>query len=389
MSHRLPKKAEVIIIGGGIIGVSVAYYLAKKGMKDVLLLERNMMGEGATAKCAGGIRTQFSTEINIRFSLVSRGVFRRFQEEFGVDPGFQQTGYLFLTADEARLRELQRNVQVMKTLDLEAELLNAKDIQSRWPFLKVDDLVGGSYTAHDGYAGPHEVMNGFIRGARRLGARFLERVEVSGIRLKNGHLQAVETSAGELVETKVVVNAAGPYAARVAAFAGLDLPVRPLRRQVFFTDTFENLPPRFPLVIDLDQGWYMRREGKGLLLAGPQDAEYSFNEAVDFEGKEWTAAKSVHRVPVLKQAQIARGWAGLYDISPDHHAIIGAFPELEGFICANGFSGHGFQHSPAAGMLVAELIVEGKAGTLDIHSLRPQRFREGDLIHEPLVAFLD
>ena len=379
----------MIIIGGGIIGVSVAYYLAKKGAKNVLLLERDMMGEGATGKCAGGIRTQFSTEINVKFSLISRKVFERFQEEFGVNPEFHQTGYLFLTADELRWRDLQLNAQLMKALKLEVELLDAKEIQSRWPFLRVDDLVGGSFTAHDGYAGPYEILRGFIKGARHLGVTLREHVEVKAMQLQRGHIQAVETSTGERVKTPMVVNAAGPFAASVAALVGLDLPVRPLRRQLFFTDAFEHLPPVFPMVIDLEHGWYMRREGKGLLLAGPQDSESSFNDTVDFEGKEWTAAKSVHRVPILQRARIARGWAGLYDLSPDHHAIIGTFPELKGFICANGFSGHGLQHSPAVGMLVAELIVEGKARTLDIHPLRPQRFREGDLIQESLVAFLD
>jgi sarcosine oxidase subunit beta len=170
---------------------------------------------------------------------------------------------------------------------------------------------------------------------------------------------------------------------------GLDLLVRPLRRQLFFTDVFEELPSLFPIVIDLEHSWYMRREGKGLLLAGPQDTESSFNEKVDFRAQEWTAARSLHRVPVLESARIARGLAGLYAISPDHHAILGPFPEIKGFICANGFSGHGFQHSPAVGMLTAELIAEGQAKTLDIHPLRPQRFREGDLIYEPLTAFRD
>jgi sarcosine oxidase subunit beta len=389
MLHNLPKRADVVIIGGGIIGVSIAYYLAKKGVKNVLLLERDIMGEGATAKCAGGIRTQFSTEINVQFSLISREVFGRFQEEFGVDPEFHQAGYLFLTADDLRWKNLQRNAQLLKTLDVKVELLDPKEIKSRWPFLRVDDLVGGSYSAQDGYAGTYEILRGFINGARRLGAMLRERVEVKAIQLKSGHIQAIKTSTGERVESPVVINAAGPYAAGVAALAGLDLPVHPLRRQIFFTDVFEGLPPMFPMVIDLEHGWYMRREGKGLLLAGPQDSEFSFNEKVDFDGQEWTASKSVHRVPILQNSRIVRGWAGLYDISPDHHAIIGAFHELKGFICANGFSGHGFQHSPAVGMLVAEIILEGKAKTLDIHPLRTQRFREGDLIQEPLVAFLD
>lgn len=389
MKRPLPNRADVVIVGGGIIGVSIAYYLAKAGLQDVLLLERGIMGQGSTSKCVGGIRTQFSTEINILFSLLSLKVFETFQSEFGVDPEFHRIGYLFLAANEEHWKILAVNARLMQALDVELELLAPKEIQRRWPFLRVDDLKGGSYTAQDGYAGPHEVLQGFIKGARRLGAVLREGVEVTGIQVETGHINGVRTSTGERVKSQVVVNAAGPYASRIAALAGLDLPVCPLRRQVFFTDPFEDLPPAFPLIIDLEHGWYMRREGKGLLLAGPQDSESSFSEQVDLEAQEWSAAQSLHRVPILERACIARGWAGLYEISPDNHAIIGAFPELQGFICASGFSGHGFMHSPAAGILVAELIVEGQAKTLDILPLRPQRFREGDLIHEPLTAFRD
>jgi sarcosine oxidase subunit beta len=389
MNAPLPDSADVVIIGGGIIGVSIAYYLVKKSALNVLLLERGIMGEGSTGKCVGGIRTQFSTEINIEFSLLSRRVFETFQAEFGVDPEFHQIGYLFLATRDRHWEVFEANTHLMKGLKLQMELLDPGKMQQRWPFLKVDDLVGGSYTAHDGYAGPYEVLKGFINGARRLGAILREGVEVVGIDVERGRIRGVQTSTGERVKTKVVVNASGPYAAKVAALAGLDLPVRPLRRQIFFTDPFEALPPTFPLVIDLEHGWYMRREGKGLLLAGPQNSESSFGEQVDFAGKEWAATRSTHRVPILKRARIARGWAGLYEISPDNHAIIGEFTELEGFICANGFSGHGFMHSPAVGIIVAELIVEGKAKTLDVHPLRPQRFKEDDLIHEPLTSFHD
>jgi sarcosine oxidase subunit beta len=377
----------VVVIGGGIIGASIAYYLAKKGVREVLLLERGLMGGGSTGKCAGGIRTQFSTEVNIRFSLLSRAVFDGFEAEFGVDPEFHRIGYLFLAADERQWSILQTNVVLMESLGLHVELLDRGEIRRRWPFLHVDDLVGGSYTARDGYAGPYEVLRGFIGKARRLGAVLREEVEVTGILVERGRVTGVETWRRQRVKTEVVVNAAGPHAAKVARLAGLDIPVRPLRRQIFFTAPFDGLPAVFPLVIDMEHGWYIRREGKALLLAGPQDGESSFNEATDFAGQEWAAERALHRVPVLERAHLAGGWAGLYEISPDHHAILGAFPEVRGFICANGFSGHGFQHSPAVGMVIAELIVEGAASTLDIHPLRPERFREGDLIHEPLTAF--
>jgi sarcosine oxidase subunit beta len=388
MNRSLPSRANAVIVGGGIVGVSIAYYLAKKGMSDVLLLERAIMGEGSTGKCAGGIRTQYSNEINIRFSLLSRSVFDGFQEEFGIDPEFHQVGYLFLAGEEKQIRVLEADAKLNEKLGVEIELLPREEVAHRWPFLRTDDLSGGSYTPKDGYAGPYEVLKGFISGARRLGAVLKEGVEVTAIHVKGGKVRAAETTAGDQVSTPVVVNAAGPYGARVAAMAGLDLPIRPLRRQIFFTEPFGDLPNQIPMVIDLQHGWYMRREGHALLLAGPQDTESSFNEQVDLKAQQWAAVRSMHRVPVLERARIAKGgWAGLYEISPDHNAILGEFPELRGFFCANGFSGHGFQHSPAAGILIAELIVEGRAKTLDIYPFRPQRFREDDLIPEPLTAF--
>lgn len=385
----LASKADVVIIGGGIIGASIACYLTKKGMRNVLLLERGMLGQGSTGKCAGGIRTQFSTRINIEFSLLSFRIFRKFQAEFAVDPGFHPIGYLFLAAREEQWEILKANARLMRSMGLAVHLLSPQEIKDRWPALRVDDLLGGSFTEQDGYAGPYEVLQGFARAARRNGALIREGVGVTAIQVKRGRVRGVETTTGEKVATSLVVNAAGPHAAQVAAMAGVDLPVRSLRRQVFFTDPFEELASHLPMVIDMEHAWYVRGEGKGLLLAGPQDSESSFREGVDFEGMEWAATRALHRIPLLERAKIAGGWAGLYEISPDHHAIIGPAPEIEGFICANGFSGHGFQHSPAAGILVAELIAEGRAATLDIHSLRPGRFKEGDLIHEPLTAFRD
>ena len=386
----LPSRADVIVIGGGIVGTAIAYYLAKRGVDDVLLLEKGLLGEGSTGKCAGGIRTQFSTEINIRLSLLSRKVFDRFEDEFLVDPEFHESGYLFLAGEDREWKVLNENRALTASLGLDVELLSPAEISAKWPFIRTDDLLGGSYTGYDGYAGPYEVLQGFAKGARRFGARIREGVEVTGITYGRKGVSGIITTSGERVKSSVVVNAAGPHASRIASMAGLDLPVRPLRRQVFFTDAFDEIPEQFPMIIDLGRGWYMRREGKGLLLSGPQDKESSFNTNVDFEAQEWTAERSVHRAPVLEKARLARrGWAGLYSISPDHHAILGTFPERPGFICANGFSGHGFQHSPATGMLVAELITEGRTQTLDIGPLRPERFREGDFIREPLTAFKD
>jgi len=385
----VPSKADVVIVGGGIIGVSVAYFLGRKGVQEVVLLERGMLGQGSTGRCAGGIRTQFSTPINVQFSLVSLQVFERFEELFGMDPEFHRVGYLFLASEESHWSQLLQNERLLRSMGVGPEILSPEEMSRRWPFLVTEDLLGGSYSPKDGYAGPYEVLQGFAKGARKLGAKLLEGVEVRALRTSQGRVRGVELGDGRSISCRWVVNAAGPQASQVAAMAGLELPVKPYRRQLFFTDTFQHLPDEIPLTIDLASGWYMRREGKGLLLSGPQDTESSFNENVDFDSVEWTAERSLKRCPVLEKARIVRGWAGLYEVSPDHHAIIGEFPELRGFLCVNGFSGHGFQHSPAAGIVAAELIVDGKATTIDVTPLAPTRFREGRLIHEPLTAIRD
>ena len=387
MKKDLPEKADVIIIGGGIIGASIAWHLSKMGVSDILLLEKGQAGEGSTGKCAGGIRVQFSTEINILFSIYSMKFFNSFKGNLGVDPEFHRIGYLFLASNQRQWGILKGNTKLLESKGCEIELLSPRDINARWPFINTSDIIGGSFTPHDGFAGPYEILQGYIRAAKKNGVRIFEGSEVTGIESSAGGVTGVVLADGKKIHTAKIVNATGPYAARVAGMLGLDLPVMPLRRQLFFTDSFDGLPPEFPLIIDMEHGWYVRREGSGLLLAGPQDEESSFNEKMDFESRLWTAERSLHRVPVLENANIMTGWAGLYEISPDHHAIIGEFPEINGFICANGFSGHGFMHSPAAGLAVAELIAKGRSETIDINPLRPSRFREGALIHEPLTAF--
>ena len=384
---ELPVKAQVVIIGSGVIGAAVAYYLTQRGVRDLVVLEQGKIGaQGATSFCLGGLRTQFATAVNIRFSLISRKVFRRFKQEFGLDPIFKPFGYLFLAATSEQWAVFENTSCLMAGMQLPVELLSPQEVRRRWPFIHSDDLVGGSYTKDDGFYGPMEVLQGFVKAARRGGALFFEKTAAAGFSISGKTIKSVLTAGGHAIRTDVVVNAAGPWAGQVAAKAGLELPVAPLQRHLFFTDTFEELPAVFPMVIDINSGWYLKREGRGLLLGGPV-GENSFCHDIAFDAKEWTAAESIRRVPVLEQACIVRGWVGHYEITPDHHAAIGAFPELENFICATGFSGHGFQHAPAAGMVVAELIVDGQAQTEDIYPLRPTRFRENDLIYEPLTAF--
>jgi len=387
IKKELPAKAQVVIIGSGIIGAAVAYYLTRRGVREVIVLEQGDIGaQGATARCVGGLRTQFATAINIRFSLVSREVFRGFKQEFGVDPIFKPYGYLFLAATRKQWQIFEHTSRLMAELKAPLELLAPEEIERRWPFINCNDIVGGSYTRDDGFYGPMEVLQGFVNAARRGGARFFEKTKADGFSLSGKTVTGVLTADGHEIRADAVVNAAGPWAAQVAARVGLDLPVEPLQRHLFFTDDFDEIPDELPMIIDINSGWYMIREGRGLLLGGPV-GERSFSQHVAFDAEEWTAIDSMRRVPVLERARIIRGWVGHYEITPDHHAVIGAFPELENFICAAGFSGHGFQHAPAAGMVVAELIVDGKAATEDIYPLRPTRFRENDLIYEPMTAF--
>ena len=383
----MEKTAEIVIVGGGIIGTSIAYHLAQKKAKGVVLLEKGMLGEGSTAKCAGGIRAQFSTEINIRFSLQSFNTWNHFQEIMEAELDFKKVGYLFLATTEDEWAVFRSNSDLQHKFGIPVELLSAQEIQHRWPYLRVDDLRGGTFCSWEGYAGPYEALSGFARGARRGGVKIFEETEVTQI-LRNGNQVAgVRTRRGD-ISAPVVVNAAGPYAGEVGRMAGVEVPVQPYRRQLFFTGPFPHIPDPIPLVIDFHRAWYFRREGAGLLISGPKDNLPSFNLNVDYDAMVEVAENSIYRVPVLEKAEIDRGWAGSYEISPDNHAILGEIPGLKGFFLANGFSGHGFQHSPAVGKVMADLIL-GEDLSIDISCLALERFAKGELIREPLTAFKD
>lgn len=384
----MTKTADIVIIGGGIIGVSIAYYLGKMGAKNVVLFEKDLIGMGSTGLCAGGIRRQWSTEVNMHFAMKAFEVFQSFEEEFGASPEFHQIGYLFLARDEEELEAFRKNVELQNRFGVPSKLLTRGEVKNEWPFLNVEDIVGGAFCHTDGYAGPSEVTNAMAKGGRRFGVKIFEKAEVVSIEVKKNRIVSV-TTREERVETHTVVNAAGPYAALVGRLAGVEIPVSPIRRQLFVTDPFHKIPSSVPLTINHKENFYFRREGECVLLSGPQDEKPSFNLNTDFEAMVITAEKAVHRVPVFEEVHIARGWAGLYEISPDNHAILGKVPEVEDFILAVGFSGHGFQHGPAAGMVIAELILNGKSESIDIRPLSLSRFKEGKAIKESLTAFKD
>lgn len=368
------RTAGAVVIGGGVVGCSIAYHLARRGMRDVVVLERETVGAGTTSKAAGGIRAQFPTETEIRFSLESIAVFERFADEFGVDPGYRKIGYLFLVSDADDLQGFQGRIALQRGLGVDVRVITPADAQALVPALRVDDLVAAVWGPQDGMAGPAEVTAGFARRARELGARIVEGVEVTAIELERGQVAAVQTSTGRLA-APLVINAAGPAAARVARLAGIVVPVRPRRRHIFFTEPFPEIPGPVPLTTDRASGFYFRKELDQLLLS-PGDVEDvgdDLSAPVNWARVEETVDKAVHRIPVIEKARIAGGWAGLRPLTPDDHAIIGWAPGVEGFFLAVGFGGHGFQHSPATGRHVADWIVDGRP-SLDLSLFDPERF---------------
>lgn len=376
------KSADVVVIGAGVIGASVAYHLAARGCTRVLVLDSSQQpGQGSTGKATGGFRAQFGSEINVRLSLLSREKLRRFPDELGVDPGYSPAGYLFLARHPDQLAGLLAAQQVQHAAGLpEARQVYPGDIQQLNPAVHPDGLVGGVFCPTDGFVRPLQILRGYTDGAKRLGVQFSYAQSCEGFRLDGARIAAVHTPAGEIA-AGCVVNAAGAWAAQVARHASVRLPITPLRRQVAATFPGDWLPEEMPMTIFVEDGFHLRvRDGRVLLLwpdeplgADPFDA--SFDDAW-LEQVLWRARQ---RVPCLADAPIDRAscWAGLYEMSPDRHALLGPAPGVENLFLANGSSGHGVMHAPALGQLLAEMILDGGATTLDTYALRPTRFAEG------------
>jgi sarcosine oxidase, subunit beta len=378
------RSAEVVVIGAGAIGASVAYHLAEKGCDSVLVLERHRTpGQGSTSKATGGFRAQFGSEVNARLSLLSREKLARFEDELGANPGYRPCGYLFLASDEAQLDTLRAAQGIQKTVGLEeAQTVTPSEIKDINPAVRTDGFVGGVFCPTDGFIRPMRVLHGYVEGAERLGVRFEYGVECTGFELDgSGRISALRTSGGE-VAAGAVVNAAGAWAALVARDAALDLPVEPLRRQVAVTHPFDALPEDMPMTIFAEDGFHLRvRDGRVMLL-WPDEPDVSdpFDQSVEEAWLNTVLDKARTCVPCLAQASIAREecWAGLYEMSPDGHALLGRAPGVDNFYLVNGSSGHGVMHAPALGQLLAEIIADGSARTLDAHTLRPSRFAESE-----------
>lgn len=380
---KLPKTAGYVIIGGGVMGASTAYHLARAGAKNILLLEKQpFFGMGATGKCAGGIRYQFSTAINIHLSQVSLPMLARFADEIGQEIDFQECGYLFLLTREQDLSAFRRNVKLQHRMGVQTEWWPAGEVRRRLPQLQADDVLAGVIHQKDGLADPHGVVSGYIQAARRLGVTALNEVTVTGIEAASGRIRAVQTNQGDIA-CPVVVNAAGPWSGRVSALAGIPLPVTPLRRQMVTTTAVPGIGPDFPFVIDFAQSLYFHREGPGLLtgMSNPHETP-GIDESIDPDWELVHMEAAIARLPALAHAGRVSGWAGLYENTPDAHPIFGGVPQLEGYYLVTGFSGHGFMHGPVAGLLTAEIILQGQAKTVDVSALDIGRFAEGRLIQE-------
>jgi sarcosine oxidase subunit beta len=367
--------ADVVIIGGGVVGACTAYYLAKSGQKNIVLCERDLLAQASTGLCVGGIRQQFSHPSNILLSQEVVRLFERFEEEFGVDIQFRQAGYIFLAQAPDTWDDVQKNVETQHRYDVPVEILSPEEIKSRWSYIEVKDLRGGTFCPKDGYADPYLVTMTFANEARQLGVHIREQTQVSAISVEQGRIRGLTTTHG-FISAPVVVNAAGAWGGEVARMAGLNIPVLPYRRQVFATKAFDLIPQPVPMVIDLDCLFYFRGEDPCIIFGmSDREEEPSFNTHVDRAFLERVIEAAVHRAPILEKAEILRGWGGLYAITPDENPIIGASTEIQGFFCAVGFSGHGFQHGPAVGRILAELISAGETD-FDLTPFAHNRFEK-------------
>jgi len=380
-THELPGQASVVVIGGGIVGLSTAYHLASAGVRDVVLVDQAEFGSGSTCKAAGGVRAQFSDAVNIELGNRSLRTFETFHETFGQEIDLHQVGYLFLLDDPAHVAAFEANVALQNELGVATRMIDLAEAKRLSPMIETDGLLAAAYGPSDGHCTPESVVLGYAGAARRAGAKLFRNVEVTGIDREADEIRAVHTTAG-VIRTDTVVCAAGAYSAKVGDMAGVPLPVEPLRRQIVTTGPAPDLAGEVPFTIDFSTSFYFHREGPGLLVGMSDPAETPGFKLS--RGEEWLpglADAIERRAPQIGEYGIAGGWAGLYEMTPDHNAIIGEAEGVSRFLYATGFSGHGFLMGPAVGEVMRDLYL-GRPPVVDVSALDLKRFDNAELQRE-------
>ncbi|WP_235036686.1 FAD-binding oxidoreductase [Actinomadura sp. K4S16] len=366
-------EADVVVIGGGVMGTSVAFHLAEAGVRRVVLVERDELGSGSTSRAAGGVRAQFSDEVNIRLGARSLEAFTRFPERPGQEIDLHRVGYLFLLSRPEDVAAFEAGVALQNELGVPSRMVSVAEACRLSPLVSPDGLLAAAFSPDDGHCTPESVVLGYATGARRHGAEIRTRCEVVGIEARGGEITAVRTSRGR-IRTSAVVCAAGAWSAAVGRMAGVDLPVEPLRRQIVFTEPIPDLPRPVPMTIDFATSFYFHAEGEGLML-GMSDPDERPGFRLD-RSDAWlprlTEAIGT-RAPRLLDVGLTGGWAGLYEVTPDHNALIGEDPSVSRFLYATGFSGHGFLQGPAVGEVVRDLYL-GREPFTDVAPLHAARF---------------
>ncbi|WSW80593.1 FAD-binding oxidoreductase [Streptomyces sp. NBC_00996] len=369
----MDRTARVVVIGGGVMGTSIAYHLARAGVCDVVLVERDELASGSTSRAAGGVRAQFSDELNIQLGARSLEAFARFGEEPGQDIGLHRVGYLFLLSTPEEVAAFEAGVRLQNALGVPSRMIDPAEARRLSPLIITDGLLAAAFSSDDGHCTPESVVQGYAAGARRHGATVLRHCEATGIETHGDTITAVVTDRGRIA-TDAVVCAAGAWSRAVGAMAGVDLPVQPLRRQVAVTEPVQGLPPDLPMTIDFTTSLYFHREGPGLLLGmSDPDETPGFSTQTHDRWIPHLSAAMERRAPALLDLRRTGGWAGLYEITPDHNALIGEASSCSRFLYATGFSGHGFLQGPAVGEVVRDLYL-GRAPFVDIGPLSADRF---------------
>ena len=348
-------------------------------MKNIVLLEKeNFFGQGATGRCAGGVRYQFSTEINVKLSIESLPMIERFKDEIGQDVSYRKCGYLLVATNEKDVDVFKHNVKMQNRLGVQTQLLSGDEVRRRLPLMKFDDALAGTFNAKDGIVDPNSVVMGYISAAQKMGVQAFTGAEVTGITVSGDNVEEVQTTIG-VIKTRMILNAAGPWAGQIGKMAGVQLPVIPLRRQMFTTNPLKEIPDDFPFVIDFAKSLYFHREGEGLLIGmSNQNEQPGFDQNVDEDFELVNLDAAIERMPLVEKAQRASHWAGLYEVTPDAHPIYGE-TNVNGFYVCTGFSGHGFMHGPISGKLMTEKILDGKFSSVDVSMLDLKRFEEGQI----------